>query len=178
MKLKRILQHRYALSSQGATDLMKACLASCATYIVLMMPVGLLYYLVADLIQGGTIATPRAVLYGLGAVLCLLFIALTTRFQYNATFFATYVESGIRRVTLAERLRKLPLSFFGKKDLADLTSRMMADCATLSFSAVCSRSSLSLWAFSSSIGNWLWPHCGPYRCVVSSWSLRRSCKTG
>ena len=53
MKLKRILQHRYALSSQGATDLMKACLASCATYIVLMMPVGLLYYLVADLIQGG-----------------------------------------------------------------------------------------------------------------------------
>lgn len=131
MKLKRILQHRYALSSQGATDLMKACLASCATYIVLMMPVGLLYYLVADLIQGGTIATPRAVLYGLGAVLCLLFIALTTRFQYNATFFATYVESGIRRVTLAERLRKLPLSFFGKKDLADLTSRMMADCATL-----------------------------------------------
>ena len=125
MKLKRILQHRYALSSQGATDLMKACLTSCATY------VGLLYYLVADLIQGGTIATPRAVLYGLGAVLCLLFIALTTRFQYNATFFATYVESGIRRVTLAERLRKLPLSFFGKKDLADLTSRMMADCATL-----------------------------------------------
>lgn len=131
MKLKHILQHRYALSSQGATDLMKACLASCATYIVLMMPVGLLYYLVADLIQGGTIVTPRAVLYGLGAVLCLLFIALTTRFQYNATFFATYVESGIRRVTLAERLRKLPLSFFGKKDLADLTSRMMADCATL-----------------------------------------------
>ena len=54
-----------------------------------------------------------------------------TAIQYNATFFATYEESGVRRITLAEKLRKLPLSFFGKKDLADLTSVIMADGATL-----------------------------------------------
>lgn len=51
--------------------------------------------------------------------------------QYNATFLSTYVESGVRRITLAEKLRKISLSFFGKKDLSDLTSTIMADCATL-----------------------------------------------
>lgn len=54
-----------------------------------------------------------------------------TRFQYNATYLATYVESGVRRISLAEKLRKIPLSFFGKKDLADLTNSIMGDCATL-----------------------------------------------
>ena len=56
---------------------------------------------------------------------------LTYYIQYNATFFATYVESGVRRLSLAEKLRKIPLSFFGKKDLSDLTTVLMADCATL-----------------------------------------------
>ena len=46
--------------------------------------------------------------------------SLTTWFQYNGTYFTTYKESGIRRLALAERLRKLQLSFFGKRDLACL----------------------------------------------------------
>ena len=58
-------------------------------------------------------------------------ILFSTCLQYNATYFATYVESGVRRITLAEQLRKIPLSFFGKKDLADLTSTIMADCTFL-----------------------------------------------
>ena len=61
----------------------------------------------------------------------LILIGITTYIQYNATFLATYVESGVRRVSLAEQLRKIPLSFFGKKDLADLTSTIMSDCATM-----------------------------------------------
>ena len=62
---------------------------------------------------------------------CLVLIFVPNYWQYNATFFATYVESGKRRVSLAEKLRKLPLSFFGKKDLADLTNTIMADAETL-----------------------------------------------
>lgn len=58
-------------------------------------------------------------------------IAATTYIQYNTTFLATYVESGVRRIALAEKLRKIPLSFFGKKDLSDLTSTIMADCAQM-----------------------------------------------
>ena len=69
--------------------------------------------------------------YAVGIIICLALIFGVTAIQYNATFFATYEESGVRRITLAEKLRKLPLSFFGKKDLADLTSVIMADGATL-----------------------------------------------
>lgn len=59
---------------------------------------------------------------------CLVLLGIGTFFQYNACFFATYKESGVRRIALAE---KLPLSYFGKKDLSDLTSTIMADCATM-----------------------------------------------
>ena len=63
--------------------------------------------------------------------LCICFALIFYWFQYNDTFFTTYQESGVRRLNLAERLRKLPLSFFGKRDLADLTSTIMADCEVL-----------------------------------------------
>ena len=56
---------------------------------------------------------------------------ICTRLEYDNTFLVTYVESGVRRVGLAEKLRKIPLSFFGKKDLADLTSSIVNDCAVL-----------------------------------------------
>lgn len=130
MNLNERLQHKYALSKQGASDMIKAFMLVTLSDLVLMFPVGLLYYLVGDFLNG-TITGNRIPFYIIGSLVCLLLIALTTYFQYNATFFATYVESGIRRTTLAEKLRKLPMSFFGKKDLADLTSTIMADCATL-----------------------------------------------
>ncbi len=75
--------------------------------------------------------TEKLVFYIIGCAVCIGLILLTTYIQYNATYFATYTESGVRRITLAERLRKIPLSFFGKKDLADLTSTIMADCTFL-----------------------------------------------
>ncbi len=95
-----------------------------------MFPVGLLYCMVSDLMNGG-VPESRLPFYIVGCILCVGLILLTTYFQYNATYFATYTESGVRRITLAERLRKIPLSFFGKKDLADLTSTIMADCTFL-----------------------------------------------
>ena len=124
------LQKKYALSEQGARDLIKGCLACVLQNISFMFPVGLLYALVSDLMGGG-VPQAKAAFYIAGCVLCVGLILLTTWFQYNATYFATYTESGVRRITLAERLRKLPLSFFGKKDLADLTSTIMADCTFL-----------------------------------------------
>ena len=66
-----------------------------------------------------------------GTVAVLVLIILTTLFQYRSTFLSTYVESGVRRRMLAEKLRKLPLSFFGKKDLSDLTNTIMSDCALI-----------------------------------------------
>ena len=124
------LQKKYALSEQGAKDLIKGCLACVLQNLSLMFPVGLLYYMVSDLMNGG-VSGGKIPFYVAGCVVCIGLILLTTFFQYNATYFATYKESGIRRITLAEHLRKIPLSFFGKKDLADLTSTIMADCTFL-----------------------------------------------
>ena len=127
--LQAKLQHKYALSEKGAKDMIKAFVSVTCSDLVLMFPVWMLYFLVRDYLQG-TMAG-RGVFYIVGCVLCLLLIALTTLVQYRATFLATYVESGVRRIALAEQLRKIPLSFFGKKDLSDLTSTIMADCATM-----------------------------------------------
>ena len=124
------LQKKYALSEQGAKDLVKGCLACLFQNLTFLFPVWLLYLLVRDLLSGG-VPAGRVVLYGVGCLVCVGLILLSTYIQYNATYFATYVESGVRRITLAERLRKIPLSFFGKKDLADLTSTIMADCTFL-----------------------------------------------
>ena len=124
------LQKKLALSRQGAVDLIKGCIACAFQNFSFIFPVSLLYFLVGDLMSGG-IGADRAVFYAAGCVVCLALIFVTTWFQYNATYFATYIESGKRRISIAERLRKLPLSFFGKKDLADLTSTIMADCTFL-----------------------------------------------
>lgn len=124
------LQRRFALSEQGAKDLIKGCIACAFQNISFMFPVWILYLLVADMFSGVSPAS-RAPAYLAGCAACVLLIIITTYFQYNATYFATYKESGVRRITLAETLRKIPLSFFGKKDLADLTSTIMADCTFL-----------------------------------------------
>lgn len=124
------LQRKFALSRQGAKDLIKGCIACTLQNISFMLPVGLLYRLISELMSGG-IPSGSVLFYTTGCILCIGLILLTTWFQYNATYLATYTESGIRRISLAEKLRKLPLSFFGKKDLADLTSTIMADCTFL-----------------------------------------------
>lgn len=123
------LQKKYALSRQGAKDLVKGCVACFFQYLSLMVPIALLYYLVSDLMNGD--AGYRKWFYIGGCVICVILILVTTWFQYNGTFFATYIESGVRRISIAEKLRKLPLSYFGKKDLADLTSTIMNDSAVL-----------------------------------------------
>lgn len=123
------LQRSFALSEQGAKDLVKGCLCCALQNIAFMFPVGMLYYLVCDMLNGG--ADGRIGFYIIGCVICILLIFATTYLQYNSTFLATYKETGVRRVTLAEKLRKIPLSFFGRKDLADLTSTIMADCTFL-----------------------------------------------
>lgn len=123
------LQKKYALSRQGAKDLVKGCVACFFQYLSLMVPIALLYYLVSDLMNGD--AGYRKWFYIGGCVVCVILILVTTWFQYNGTFFATYIESGVRRISIAEKLRKLPLSYFGKRDLADLTSTIMNDSAVL-----------------------------------------------
>ena len=130
MTINEKLKHKYALSDYGAWGMLRAFLAVTLANLVLMMPVGLLYVLVRNLLSG-SVSADALPFFACGILAACVLIVLTTVFQYRSTFLTTYVESGIRRRTLAEKLRKLPLSFFGKKDLADLTSTIMGDCAVL-----------------------------------------------
>ncbi|MBQ8973304.1 MAG: ABC transporter ATP-binding protein, partial [Clostridia bacterium] len=120
-------RRKFALSERGAKDMVIAVLAVTAADLALMFPVSLLYVFTGDVLSGAL----REVLYWACIAICLALIFLTALWQYNATFFTTYIESGTRRIGLAEKLRKLPLSFFARRDLSDLTSAIMGDSEAL-----------------------------------------------
>ncbi len=128
-KLTLSLMKRFALSREGARGLLQATAACTLADLALMLPVGLLYLLVSDFL-GGAVYGKRCLFYGVAIAGALLLVLLTEFCKYNATYFSTYRESGACRIRLAEKLRRLPLSFFGKKDLADLTNTIMGDVQT------------------------------------------------
>ena len=130
MSLVKTIQKKTASSKQGAKGIIKGIIACAFQNMAFMLPTTLLYFLISDMLGGG-VQGGRITFYVVGCVICFALIFLTTWFQYNNTFFTTYEESGKRRLGLAERLRKLPLSFFGKRDLADLTSTIMSDCEVI-----------------------------------------------
>ena len=123
------LERTFALSEKGARDLVKGFIACAVHNLTLFIPVGILYLLASDMLMN-TLAG-RGLLYAVLCIISVSLIMISYRCVYKATYFSTYVESGVRRVSLAEKLRKIPLSYFGKKDLADITSTIMADAATL-----------------------------------------------
>lgn len=124
------IMKKYALSRQGAKDLVIATVSCVVHNLTLMLPVSLLYLLVSDLYAGG-VPQGHLWIYIVGMAAAVLLILFSYRWVYGATYYATYKESSVRRISLAEKLRKLPLSFFGKRDLSDLTTTIMADCTTL-----------------------------------------------
>lgn len=130
--MSKYLQKKFALSEQGGKDLTKAIFCCALTNISLMFPVGILFLFMERLT--GPLVGLEAPDMGIGgyvgiSVVLLAVIGFFERLQYNATFLSSYQESANMRIRLAERLRMLPLSFFGKRDLADLTTTIMADCA-------------------------------------------------
>lgn len=132
--MTRRIQHIFALSEQGAKDLIKAVVWCFVCNISLMFPIGILMtviqHLLAIMEQGGDPMAKFWVYTGSGAAVLLL-LFLLHYFQYASLYLATYKESASRRISLAETLRRLPLSFFGNRDLSDLTSTMISDCSSL-----------------------------------------------
>ena len=128
--MNRYFMKKFALSEQGAKEMIFGIVSVVAQDLALMFPVTLLYIFTGDLIDGNVLRD-RTALYIVGIVMCLLLIVLTSIWQYNTAYKATYKESAERRISLAEKLRKLPLSFFAGKDLADLTSTIMSDAEVM-----------------------------------------------
>ena len=123
------LERAFALSEKGARDMINGFAACTVHNLTLFTPVSILYFLIADLLHGTL--EGHGIWYAAFCIISVLLMMLSYRWVYRATYFSTYVESGVRRVTIAEKLRKIPLSYFGKKDLADITSTIMSDAATL-----------------------------------------------
>lgn len=128
--MKTYFKNKFALSDQGAKDMVLGIAAAVAQNMALMFPVTLLYLFTGDFIAGMNLQG-RTVYYLCSIAFCLALIVITSFWQYNTAYKATYKESAARRISLAEKLRKLPLSFFAKRDLADLTSTIMADAEAL-----------------------------------------------
>ena len=129
------IKKRFALSTQGAKDFCKGTFFTVLLDIALMLPAVFVFLFLEDYLR--PVFTPSAsvthgILYysllGLAFMIVMYIIAVL---QYRSTYTTVYDESANRRISLAEKLRKLPLSFFGEKNLADLTATIMDDCTDL-----------------------------------------------
>ena len=127
-----MLKRAFALSDQGAKDLAKGIIATACANLIQIIPASLLLMVVMMLLEkaaGTQVNVGRNIPFFVGITLVLFgMIAISQLVQYNLTYTAAYKESANRRIVLAEKLRKLPLSFFEKKNLADLTTTIMGDC--------------------------------------------------
>ncbi len=124
------LERRFALSHKGAEDTVTGSICSALQNLSFMSGVSILFLLIRNLLRGRTTGDDL-LLYIAGSLLSCTLIVVTTHFQYTTTYLRTYTESGKRRIMTAEKLRKLPLSFFSKKDLSELTASIMNDAAVL-----------------------------------------------
>ena len=121
-------QRKYALTDQGVQNTKKGTFWTVIVNLVVMGGVGILYLVMSGLMEtlaGGVLPVALPVLAGLVIFAFLSF--LTHLQQYKATYGLVCGEVKATRLRLAERLRKLPLGFFGKRDLADLTETLMGD---------------------------------------------------
>lgn len=128
------LQKKFVLSERGGKDLIKGSLYSALADLSMMIPVGLFIMMLEELLRpivGTSALAPNLIQYVLLVCLAFGILYLCQFLQYSSVFLSTYTESATRRISLAETLRHLPLSFFGKRDLADLTNTIMGDCTTL-----------------------------------------------
>ncbi len=122
---------RYALSERGSQDFVKAIIFNFLLNIALMLPAVLIFLFLEDylrLLENANISANNGFWYYL--IMGIAFMIITyiiAVMQYNSSFTAVYTESGNKRVALAEKLRQLPLAFFGEKNLSDLTATIMED---------------------------------------------------
>lgn len=120
------LKKKYALSDKEAVSLIKGSISCAVQNITFVLPVAVLYLLIKDLLDG---IPPKSHLpvYLAGSAVCIVLIFVVGWIQYTQTYLAAYRQSAERRISLAEKLRKIPLLFFGKRDLADLSDVIMKD---------------------------------------------------
>lgn len=127
------MREKYALTAEGAKNIRLGAFWTVVVNLVAMFGIGFFFYLMEQLIASLTegAALPDMIPYAVGLVIFAVVLWVAHWFQYDYTYGKTYRESGKQRISLGERMRELPLSFFGKRDLADLTETIMTDATTM-----------------------------------------------
>lgn len=130
----KFLKEKLLLSEKGYSDLKKAIVACTLTNIALLLPAGvttLLFWQLLNPFYGKDISWGN--MWGLliVGIIASLLVFLAARNDYRKTYLASYKEASNTRLRIAEHLRKLPMSFFNSRDLSDITTNMMADCASM-----------------------------------------------
>lgn len=127
------MKEKYGLTDEGVRNVRVGAVWTAVSNLTIFGGVGGCYILVRDLmnhmVEGAPLPSPVPYLLGMGAFLIVLYI--TEYYAYYYQYGVIYMESGRQRIGLAERLRQLPQSFFGKRDLADLTETIMGDVKTI-----------------------------------------------
>lgn len=130
--MTRYFQNRFALSEKGAKDLQRGILFSTLLNMALMLPPTYLFLFLMEYVgQHHGPQQPSLWLYLLLAAGLAAVMFVVSRWQYDSTYTTVYNESAQRRISMAEKLRRLPLAFFGERNLSDLTSTIMEDCTQL-----------------------------------------------
>ena len=127
-----MLREKFALTERGAFEFKRGAFFCALANLVMMAPIGVLCMATNDYLDH--LLDPSKPLPALGGylaaiVVILLLMLLTQWLEYHFTYNVVYGESARKRIELAEVLRRLPLSFFGRRDLSDLTTTIMKDCA-------------------------------------------------
>lgn len=127
------MKEKYALTDAGAKNVRLGAFWTVVVNLVAMFGIGFFFLLMQQLIESLTTGAPLPdiVPYLIGLAVFAVVLWVAHWFQYDYTYGKTYRESGKQRISLAERMRELPLSFFGKRDLSDLTETIMTDATTM-----------------------------------------------
>jgi ATP-binding cassette subfamily B protein len=131
----KYFQNKYAMSPKGAKDLLHSIIWTIAMDISFMLPVVLGFKFLNErlglLLNSSQAQGSGALYYVIMSVIFFVIMFIIAYFQYDSAYTKIYEESARRRISLAETLRKLPLAFFGKKDIADLSSTIMEDATQI-----------------------------------------------
>lgn len=131
----KYFQNKYAMSEKGAKDFLHSIIWTVVMEISFMVPVVLSFKFLDEymsLLLDSSNNQKNSILYYviMSVAFCLVMIVIAY-FQYNSTYTKIYEESAQKRINLAETLRKLPLAFFGKSDISDLSSTIMEDATQI-----------------------------------------------
>ncbi len=133
--LIEVIKRRFALSTKGAKDFCKGVFFTTLLDMVLMLPAVFVFLFLEEYLrpvfQPSASVTHGILYYSLLGIVFMIVMYIFAVLQYRSTYTTVYDESANRRISLAEKLRKLPLAFFGEKNLSDLTATIMDDCTDL-----------------------------------------------